>query len=78
MGKNGRDRLAEALEALKTLQDRGPCYAIKGMKTLGEVNSRMLLENPRLRMLERQRHGMLRSGGLLRPIAIHVLALAGH
>ena len=45
MGKNGRDRLAEALEALKTLQDRGPCYAIKGMKTLGEVNSRMLLEN---------------------------------
>ena len=45
MGKNGRDRLAEALEALKTLQDAGPCYAIKGMKTLGEVNSRMLLEN---------------------------------
>ena len=45
MGKNGRDRLAEALEAMKTLQDRGPCYAIKGMKTLGEVNSRMLLEN---------------------------------
>ena len=45
MSKNGRDRLAEALEVLKTLQDRGPCYAIKGMKTLGEVNSRMLLEN---------------------------------
>ena len=45
MSKNGRDRLAEALEALKSLQDAGPCYAIKGMKTLGETNSRMLLEN---------------------------------
>ena len=45
MGKNGRDRLAEALEALQTLQDAGPCYAIKGMKTRGEVNSRMFLEN---------------------------------
>ena len=45
MSKNGRDRLAEVLEALKKLQDAGPCYAIKGMKTLGETNSRMLLEN---------------------------------
>lgn len=45
MSKNGRDRLAEALEALKTLQEAGSCFAIKGMKTLGEVNSRILLEN---------------------------------
>ena len=52
MSKNGRDRLAEALEALKTLQDAGPCYAIKGMKTLGETNSRMLLENGFLEEVE--------------------------
>ena len=40
MSKNGRDRLAEALEALKKLQDAGTCYAIKGMKTLGDTYTR--------------------------------------
>ena len=50
MSKNGRDRLAEALEALKTLQDAGPCYAIKGMKKLGEANSRISSSSTYTRM----------------------------
>ena len=50
MSKNGRDRLAEALETLKTLQDAGPCYAIKGMKKLGEAHSRISSSSTYIRM----------------------------
>lgn len=38
-------KLAQALEALKTLQEAGPCFAIRGGAILGSANTKVLLEN---------------------------------
>lgn len=45
MARRKQDRFAVALEALKSLQDSGSCFAIKGANVLGEQNTRVLLEN---------------------------------